>query len=88
MFRSVISISSDNSIVGILKISLYASRKELWRSLPRLTVKDQRRDQKKEIANRNSVSFDSEDKIRDLLLSLYEHDHIIRLFILLEINSR
>ena len=77
MFRSVISISSDNSIVGILKISLYASRKELWRSLPRLTVKEQRRDQKKEIANRNSVSFDSEDKISGIFCCRYMNTIIL-----------
>ena len=71
MFSSVISISSDNSIVRILKISLWASRKELWRSLPRLTVKEQRRDQKKEIPNRNSVSFDSEDKISGIFFCRY-----------------
>ena len=57
MFKSVISISSDHSVVDVLKISLYAWRKELWRSLPRFTVKEQRGDQNKEIAKRNSVSL-------------------------------
>lgn len=89
MFKSVISIWSDNSIVDICKISLCASREESWRGFPRFTVKEQRGVQNKEIAKRNSVSFDSKDKISGLLLSWCEHDFVYACsFCLTEINSR
>ena len=57
MFKSVISIWSDNSIVDICKISLCASREESWRSFPRFTVKEQREDQNKEIAKKKFSKF-------------------------------